>query len=74
MKDISLYPLRFEPDYQYRPWGGRRLNNLLSAPLPGSGLIGEAWLLSDRVDHPSLVADGPLEGQTIARLLEFRSS
>lgn len=70
MKDIPLYPLRFQPDYQYRPWGGRRLNNLLSAPLPGSGLIGEAWLLSDRVDHPSLVADGPLEGQTIARLLE----
>ena len=70
MKDIPLYPLRFEPDYQYRPWGGRRLNNLLSAPLPGSGLIGEAWLLSDRDDHPSLVADGPLEGQTIARLLE----
>ena len=70
MKDIPLYPLRFEPDYQYRPWGGRRLNSLLSAPLPGSGLIGEAWLLSDRVDHPSLVADGPLEGQTIARLLE----
>jgi len=46
------------------------LNSLLSAPLPGSGPIGEAWLLSDRDDHPSVVADGPLEGQTIARLLE----
>jgi mannose-6-phosphate isomerase len=70
MKDISLYPLRFEPDYQYRPWGGRRLSNLLSAPLPGGEPVGEAWLLSDRDDHPSVVADGPLEGQTIARLLE----
>lgn len=70
MKDIALYPLRFEPDYQYRPWGGRRLNNLLSVPLPGVGPIGEAWLLSDRDEHPSVVAQGPLEGQTIVRLLE----
>jgi mannose-6-phosphate isomerase len=62
-----LYPLRFEPIYQYRPWGGRRLGELLSAPLP-AGLVGEAWLLSDREDHQSRVADGPLSGQTIAEL------
>ena len=62
---ISLYPLRFEPIYQYRLWGGRRLANLLSAPLPGDGPIGEAWLLSDRDDHPSRVADGPLKGRSI---------
>ena len=36
---IPLYPLRFEPIYQYRLWGGRRLANLLSAPLPGDGPI-----------------------------------
>ena len=29
-----LYPLRFEPIYQYRLWGGRHLANLLTAPLP----------------------------------------
>jgi hypothetical protein len=38
--------LRFEPIYQYRLWGGRRLATLLSAPLPGDDPIGEAWLLS----------------------------
>ena len=70
MGQISLYPLRFEPIYQYRLWGGRRLANLLSAPLPGDGPIGEAWLLSDRDDHPSLVADGPLKGRTIQQLLK----
>ena len=41
-----LYPLRFEPIYQYRVWGGRRLANWLAAPLPGDGSIGEAWLLA----------------------------
>ena len=66
---IALYPLRFEPIYQYRLWGGRRLASLLSAPLPGDGPVGEAWILSDRDDHPSLVADGPLKGRTIAQLL-----
>ncbi len=70
MSRILLYPLRFEPIYQYRLWGGRRLADLLTAPLPGDGPIGEAWVLSDRDDHPSHVADGPLKGRTIGQLLK----
>jgi len=70
MESMPLYPLRFEPIYQYRLWGGRRLSSLLSAPLPGDGPIGEAWLLSDRDDHQSQVANGPLKGQTIGKLME----
>ena len=70
MDQIPLYPLRFTPICQYRLWGGRRLANLLPVPLPGDGPIGEAWLLSDRDDHPSLIADGPLKGQTLGQLLE----
>ena len=46
------------------------MGDLLSAPLPGLGPIGEAWVLSDRDDHPSRVANGPLEGRTIAQVLE----
>ncbi|MGB7733458.1 MAG: type I phosphomannose isomerase catalytic subunit [Thermoguttaceae bacterium] len=65
-----LYPLRFEPIYQYRLWGGRRLADVLTAPLPGDGPIGEAWVLSDRDDHQSLVANGPLKGRTIGQLLK----
>jgi mannose-6-phosphate isomerase len=70
MSQILLYPLRFEPIYQYRLWGGRRLADLLSAPLPGIGPIGEAWVLSDRDDHPSQVANGALKSRTIAQVLE----
>jgi mannose-6-phosphate isomerase len=36
--------------------------------LPADEPIGEAWLLSDREDHASRVADGPLRGTTIAEL------
>jgi mannose-6-phosphate isomerase len=46
------------------------LVNLLSTPLPGDGPIGEAWLLSDRDDHPSRVANGPLKGRTLGQLLK----
>jgi mannose-6-phosphate isomerase len=70
MSRIPFYPLRLEPIYQYRLWGGRRLAELLTPPLPGDGPIGEAWLLSDRDDHASRVADGPLKGATIRQLLE----
>ena len=70
MSNSTFYPLRFEPVYQYRLWGGRRLADWLTAPLPGDTLIGEAWLLSDRDDHPSRVAEGPLKGRTIAQLIQ----
>lgn len=67
---IPLYPLRFKPIYQYRLWGGRRLRQWLSEPFPGGQPLGEAWLLSDRDDCPSTVAQGPLEGNSLRHLLE----
>ena len=57
MARSSLYPLRFEPIYQYRLWGGRQLAGLVGAPLP-NGPVGEAWVLSDRDDYDSKVANG----------------
>ena len=42
----------------------------LAAPLPGDGPIGEAWVLSDRDDHPSLVANGALKGRSIGQLMD----
>jgi mannose-6-phosphate isomerase len=69
VRGTTLYPLRFEPIFQYRLWGGRRLSDLISAPLP-DGPVGEAWILSDREDHPSRVANGPLKGRTIAEIME----
>ena len=68
MKQIELYPLKFEPIYQYRIWGGRRLADLLTKPLPANDPVGEAWILSDRDDHPSKVTNGKLKGQTISEL------
>ncbi len=67
LDQIPLYPLRFEPIYEYRLWGGRRLADLLSAPLP-DGPIGEAWMLSDRNDYQSHVANGHQSNHRLFRL------
>jgi mannose-6-phosphate isomerase len=72
MSNPDLYPLLFDPIFEYRPWGGRRLGELLGAPLPGDGPIGEAWVLSDRADHPSCVRNGALRGQSLHRILTER--
>ena len=70
-----FYPLRLEPIYEYRPWGGRRLGSLLGGLSPGEGRIGEAWVLSDRAEYQSRVIEGPLEGLTLRQLMErFGSS
>ena len=69
MSSASLYPMKFDPIYQYRLWGGRRLH-LLNKLMPKNEPIGEAWLLSDRDDHSSLVSVGPLKRCTIAQLLK----
>ena len=69
MIDHSLPPLRFEPIFQYRLWGGRRLAAWMHAELPDDEPIGEAWILSDRDDHPSRVAEGLLKGWTLPQLM-----
>jgi mannose-6-phosphate isomerase len=70
MDPIQLYPLKFDPIYQYRIWGGRRLQHLLSKPLPPHDPIGEAWILSDRDDHPSIVNNGALSGKSIKEIVK----
>ena len=70
MTQTKLYPLKFDPIYQYRIWGGRRLNDLLKKPLPPNDPIGEAWILSDREDHASEVTEGDLKGHNLTRLMK----
>jgi mannose-6-phosphate isomerase len=62
--------MRFEPIYEYRIWGGRRLADLLTAPLPDNDPIGEAWILSDRDDHASRITNGRFKRQTISQLMK----
>ena len=65
-----LAPMRFDPIFQYRMWGGRRLGDWMDTILP-DGPIGEAWVFSDRDDYSSRVAEGPLKGQTITQIMAY---
>jgi len=75
----QLYPLKFEPIYQRKIWGGRRIESLGRALPGGAGdphhLIGESWELvdlnatgtTDAAHQParSKIMNGPLAGRTI---------
>jgi mannose-6-phosphate isomerase len=66
----SYYPsaLIFEPLFQERIWGGRRLADLYGKKLPPSIAIGESWEIVDRPEAQSVVRDGPLRGKTLHEL------
>ena len=65
-----LYPLTFQPIFKERVWGGRNLERLYQKQLPPSTPIGESWEITDRPEGISVIANGPLAGQTLRWLME----
>jgi mannose-6-phosphate isomerase len=71
---MSLYPLKFEPIYVEKVWGGRTLESL-GKTLPGNAdtLIGESWEIADLPDEAggarTRVANGPFAGRTLHELI-----
>ncbi len=58
--------LRFQPIFQQRVWGGRRLETVLGRQLPdASAPYGEAWDLVDRPEAQSIVSSGALGGTSL---------
>jgi mannose-6-phosphate isomerase len=58
--------LRFEPRYQPRLWGGRRLETLMHRRLPdATTAYGESWEICDRTDCESRVVEGDYAGLTL---------
>jgi mannose-6-phosphate isomerase len=65
-----LYPLTFQPVFKERVWGGRSLERLYGKALPPAAPFGESWEISDRPEAASVIANGPLAGQDLRRLME----
>lgn len=63
-------PVRFEPIFKLKPWGGRTLAALFEKPLPGGESIGESWELVSLPGNESHVSDGPLAGVGLHELVE----
>jgi len=71
-RDLPAHePFRLAPCPVERVWGGTAVATQFGwDPPDGSALnagaaIGEWWLLSFREDHPTTIADGPLQGMTL---------
>src|SRR5881398_3147510 len=66
-------PLIFEPIFQERIWGGRKLAELFGKNLPPGKRIGESWEIVDRPEAQSIVREGPLAGRSLHDLwVNFR--
>ncbi len=63
MSQELLYPLRFEPIYQYRLWGGRRLAGLLTAPLPATALSAKRGCSATAKTIPAVLPMDPSKGE-----------
>ena len=72
MRNLPLYPLRFEPILRQLIWGGRRLGTVLHKPIGAASDYAESWELSDYHDKVSVVKDGPLAGTTLRELVRIR--
>src|SRR5687768_10945408 len=76
---MVLYPLKFNPRFVEKLWGGRKIETVLGKPLPPGKQIGESWELydfppgvCDNSDKwvSAQVANGPLAGRTLHSLVE----
>jgi mannose-6-phosphate isomerase len=66
--------LQFQPIYQERVWGGRRLGTLLGRNLPEGPPIGESWEIVDRPEAQSRVRGGRFGGTTLRDLILHHSA
>jgi len=65
---MSLGPLKFNPIFCYRIWGGEKLKSLLSKDYEESS-IGESWEISAVDGFETRVSEGPESGKTLKELI-----
>lgn len=65
---MELYPLKFNPVYSYRIWGGDKLKTVLNKTYTQDS-IGESWEISDVKNNETLVSEGPLKGKSLKELI-----
>ncbi len=63
----NLYPLKFQPIFKERIWGGNKLRNVLNKKTDFDN-IGESWEISDVEGEASIVINGELKGTSLKEL------
>ena len=57
-----LYPLRFEPIYKEKIWGGDKISKFLEKDDVPDFMCGESWEISSLPDNVSKICNGALKG------------
>jgi len=66
---MELYPLKFEPIFHYRIWGGNKLRSILNKNASLNN-VGESWEISGVEGNVSIVKNGNLKGLSLKDLLQ----
>ena len=67
----SLYPLKFNPIFKEKIWGGQKIKTIFNknfSPLPNCG---ESWELSGVEENISVVSNGFLKGNNLEEIAEI---
>ncbi|MHC4260681.1 MAG: type I phosphomannose isomerase catalytic subunit [Planctomycetota bacterium] len=67
---MQVYPFKLRAIYKQRIWGGQKLREFFGKEIPEGEKIGESWELADLPEDKSVIANGELEGQTLAGAIE----
>jgi mannose-6-phosphate isomerase len=62
---VRTPPLLLRPLYVHKPWGGRRLADVLGRDDLPDGPVGESWEVADLPGAASVVDGGPASGRTL---------
>ncbi len=71
---MIAYPIKLQPLYKARIWGGKNLKASLNKVISSLEPIGEAWELSCREGDESIISNGCLEGLTLSDVLQQNAS
>src|ERR1043166_6255833 len=69
-----LYPLTFLPIFKERVWGGQKLQELYSKPIPKGLRVGELWEIADHGNDISVITNGPIAAKNLRWLMENHRS
>ena len=65
---MELYPLKFQPLYYYRIWGGNKLKTIFNKDITEEN-IGESWEISTVKNNETKVKSGKLKGKSLTDLI-----
>ena len=69
-----LYPLKFEPIFKDKIWGGEKIKTFLGKDYGALPNCGETWELSGVKGNVSVVSNGPLKGKSINEVIQANGS